>query len=294
MKDPIAALIEAEALPESYRTVVEQCWRPLAASIARRAADKRPLLIGVNGAQGSGKSTACRFLEALLAEQDLRAVTLSLDDLYCTRAERERLARGVHPLFVTRGVPGTHDVALGMEVLDRLLSGRGAALPRFDKARDDRSPSPEQVKGAVDVVLFEGWCVGAAPQPEDALARPINRLEAEEDPAGNWRRHVNHRLSTDYARLFARTDLLVMLKVTGFEVVRANRLRQEEKLARPRPEGPALMDAAAIERFIAHYERLTRWTLAEMPGRADVLFEVDAGQRPHASRGLTGANYSTG
>ena len=285
MIDRIAALIAAESLPDDYRTVVEQDWRPLAELVGQRAREKRPLLVGINGAQGSGKSTLCRFLEALLAEKGLRAVTLSLDDLYLTKAERARLACDVHPLFATRGVPGTHDVALGVDVLDALLSGRAAELPRFDKAQDDRLPDWERVSGPVDVILFEGWCIGAAPQPAGALARAANALESAEDPDGTWRREVNRRLATDYADLFARIDLLVMLKVPGFEVVRTNRLRQERKLARSRPGGAALMNEAAIERFIAHYERLTRWMIEEMPGRTDVLFEIDHDQRPVARRG---------
>ncbi len=154
-------------------------------------------------------------------------------------------------------MPGTHDVDLGMDMLDNLLAGRRADLPRFDKATDDRAPGTMHVEGPVDVVLFEGWCVGAAPQPAAALATPVNSLEAEEDPEAAWRREVNRRLATDYAELFARIDLLVMLKVADFAAVRANRRRQEAKLG----AGPAVMDEAALDRFLMHYERLTRWQL---------------------------------
>lgn len=283
MTDPIAALIAAEALPGDYREVVERHWRPLAARIAAEAGpceQRRALLVGINGAQGSGKSTLCRFLEALLAEQGLRAVTLSLDDLYLTRAERREAAAEIHPLFATRGVPGTHDVALGEAVLDNLLAGRRATLPGFDKAADDRAHDGFAVAPPVDVVLFEGWCVGAAPQPAADLRQPVNRLEADEDHGGIWRREVNRRLATDYAQLFARIDRLVMLRVAGFDAVRANRLRQERKLAVSRPDGAAIMDEAALDRFLMHYERLTRWMLEEMPARADVLIEIGPDQRP--------------
>jgi D-glycerate 3-kinase len=278
MTDTIGALIAAEGLPASYREIVDQHWRPLAARIAGEA--QRPLVVGINGAQGSGKSTLCRFLEALLPEQGLRAVTLSLDDLYLTRAERQTLAREEHPLFATRGVPGTHDVALGEAILDDLRAGRAATLPRFDKAADDRAPEGNTVPGPVDVILFEGWCVGAVPQPAAALRDPVNRLEAEEDADGSWRREVNRRLATDYAELFGRIDRLVMLKVEGFEAVRANRRLQEQKLAASRPGGGAIMDDDALDRFLMHYERLTRWTLQEMPERADVLIEIGPDQQP--------------
>jgi D-glycerate 3-kinase len=278
MSDTIAALIAAEGLPPDYRDVVESYWRPLAKRIAGES--RRPLVVGINGAQGSGKSTLCRFLEVLLAERGLNAVTLALDDLYLGRAERIRLSAEDHPLFATRGVPGTHDVALGEEVFDALLAGHPAALPRFDKAIDDRAPGAIRAEPPVDVILFEGWCVGAVPQPSGALREPVNRLEAEDDGDGTWRREVNRRLATDYAELFGRIDLLVMLMVDGFEAVRANRLRQERKLAERNPGASAIMDDAALERFLMHYERLTRWMLEEMPARADVLIPIGPDQRP--------------
>lgn len=280
MNDTVGALIAAEDLPADYRAVIDKHWRPLADRIAAQASGGHPPIIGINGAQGSGKSTLCRFLEPLLAEQGLRAVTLSLDDLYLTRAERRRLAETVSPLLAVRGVPGTHDTALGNAVLDRLQAGTGAERPRFDKAVDDRAAATRAVRGPVDVILFEGWCVGAVPQDAVDLADPINALEADEDPDGTWRRLVNDRLATDYAALFGRIDLLIMLKVESFSAVRANRQLQEEKLARRAPGGAGIMDAAALDRFLMHYERLTRWMLAEMPARADITIAIGPDQRP--------------
>jgi D-glycerate 3-kinase len=279
MSSAIQRLIEAEGLPSDYREVAERHWRPLSEDIAEHYSG-RPLVVGINGAQGSGKSTLCRFLEALMPEHNQRAITLSLDDLYLPRAERQRLTRDQHPLFATRGVPGTHDVALGQTILDDLVAGRPTALPRFDKAIDDRAPGSRDVPDRVDVILFEGWCVGAVPQPAAALLEPVNPLEAEEDADGVWRREVNRRLATDYAELFGRIDLQVMVKVEDFRAVRAHRRLQEEKLALSNPGGAAIMDEAALERFLMHYERLTRWMLAEMPGRADIVIPIGADQRP--------------
>jgi D-glycerate 3-kinase len=275
MSTAVRQLIDAERLPEDYLEVVDRHWRPLSEDIAERALDG-PLVVGINGAQGSGKTTLCKFLEVLLVEHNQRAVTLSLDDLYLTRAERQALAAHEHPLFATRGVPGTHDVAMGEAILDALRAGREAALPRFDKAADDRSAEVRVVEPPVDVILFEGWCVGAVPQPATALRQPVNALEAEEDADGTWRREVNRRLATDYAELFGRIGLLVMLKVEGWDAVRANRLKQERKLG----SGPAVMDEPALDRFLMHYERLTRWQLEEMPGRADLVIPIGPDQRP--------------
>ena len=283
MSDPIADLIAAEGVPADDAEIVETPWKPLATRIARLPASRAPLVIGINGAQGSGKSTLCKFLEVLLAKRQIRAVTLSLDDLYLTKAERQQLADEVHPLFVTRGVPGTHAIGMGLAILEDMLAGRPLTLPRFDKARDDRAEHGEKITGPVDVLLLEGWCVGAKPQDAEALAEPVNDLEREEDPNGLWRGLVNHWLAEDYTRLFNQIDLLVMLKVDGFEAVARNRALQEDKLRAAKPDAPGLMDDAALARFCAHYERLTRHMLEEMPGRADVVIPIGPDQRPLAA-----------
>lgn len=280
MSDPIEDLIQAERLPADYVQVVESHWKPLSTAIARKAASRTPLIVGINGAQGSGKTTVCRFLELLLKQRSLRAVTLSLDDLYLTHAERLQLAAEVHPLFATRGVPGTHAIGLAFGIIEDVLAGRPFEIPRFDKAFDDRSNETTRITGPVDVLLFEGWCVGARPQEPDRLKRPINVLEAEEDTDGVWRTLVNHWLGEDYAKLFRLIDLMVMLKVDSFDAVLANRRMQEQKLADLNPIGPGLLDEDELVRFISHYERLTRHMLAEMPERADIVHHIGTDQRP--------------
>ncbi|MDE8653613.1 kinase [Novosphingobium sp. H3SJ31-1] len=244
---------------------------------------RRPLVIGICGAQGSGKSTLARALEAGLQAAGRAVATLSIDDLYRTRAERQGLARAVHPLLATRGVPGTHDVALGLATIAALERGEPAALPRFDKASDDRLPRAQWplAPARCQVLILEGWCVGARPQPVEALAVPVNALEAGEDPDGIWRAYANTALAGEYQALFARIDRLVLLAAPDFAVVHDWRLEQERDLAaRAGPDAPGLMDAAAVARFIQHYERITRHILAEMPGRADLLVRLDRQRRP--------------
>ncbi len=226
-----------------------------------------PLVLGLCGAQGSGKST----LAAALARQFSGTATLSIDDLYLPREERQRLARDVHPLFATRGVPATHDVPLGIATLSALREGRQVRLPRFDKSRDDRLPehewplSPPRAR----LVVFEGWCVGARPIPSD-VRPPINRLERDEDPDATWRRHWNAALGVHYPPLFAAIDKLALLAAPSWDVVLGWR-REQEAALRP---GPARMDEAALARFVDHYERLTRHILSEMPARADLIIPL--------------------
>ena len=270
-----------ERLPASYAETVAEVAAPLAGRIADLA---RPggVVVGLCGPQASGKSTLTAVLAQLLEERDLRAAVLSLDDLYLTRAERTALGRRVHPLLATRGVPGTHDVALGMRVLDELRGPGRTVLPRFDKAADDRGESTV-FEGPADVVIFEGWCVGALPQPAVDLSDPVNDLERELDPDGTWRGYANAQLAGSYRGLFDGFDLLALLQAPGFEVVLAWRREQErklrERLAREGAGGKRAMSDAEVAHFIAHYERLTRWILAEMPARADVVVALDAARK---------------
>ncbi|MGH6614449.1 kinase [Sphingomonas sp.] len=253
--------------------------------IARREAADRPLLVGICGAQGSGKSTLALGLARLIEHRtELKVAALSIDDFYLPHAARQALAHTVHPLFATRGVPGTHDVALAERTIRRLATAASDAktpLPRFDKASDDVEPQPvwPVFHGRADIILFEGWCVGARPETAAALVSPINMLERDEDPDGIWRRAVNTALAEQYHALFGHLDLLLMIAAPSFDTVFAWRGEQERKLAaRARAAGKqtdAIMDDTALRRFISHYERLTRHILADMPMRADGVMTLD-------------------
>ena len=271
-------------VPHGYEATVETLCRPLADAIAgwRREA-LRPLVVGVCGPQGSGKSTLSAVVARLLSKRNLRTVVLGLDDLYLPKARRTAMAASIHPLFKTRGPPGTHDVALGLKVLDSLTADgppRDVALPAFDKATDDRHPPDEwpHVVAPVDIVLFEGWCVGAKPQASADLGAAINALEAEEDPTGRWRASVEAALAGPYQTLFGRLDRLILLQAPSFGQVYAWRAEQEAKLeatlqAAPNP-ARRTMSPDELRRFIMHYERLTRHILQEMPARADLVVEL--------------------
>jgi D-glycerate 3-kinase len=260
------------------RATVEALLDALLARIpARRAA-----LVGVSGLQGSGKSTLARQLAEAARERGVAAEVLALDDFYLGRRERAALARAVHPLFATRGVPGTHDVALLDGTLRALASAspkNPARVPRFDKGRDTRvAPSRwRRVTSPPRLILLEGWCVGVPAAPRGESARALNALERTEDADGRWRAHVEAALVSDYSKLWRRLDALILLAAPGFAIV--ERWRGEPERALRRRGAPRAMSLPALRRFLMHYERLSRRALKTLPKRADVIVELDEQRR---------------
>lgn len=239
----------------------------------------RPAVLGLSGLQGSGKSTLAGQLVNAARAAGKQAATLSLDDVYLTAAQRRQLAARIHPMLLTRGPPGSHDLPLLHAVLDALAAGRPTILPRFDKLADDRLPGSDwtPVDQPLDLLVLEGWMLGASAQPAAALASPCNALEREEDPRGHWRHWCNTRLSEDYPAVWRRIDHLVFLQPPGWDVVRGWRGEQEAEQASR--QGRAGMQTAELMRFIAHFERVSRQLLATLPDTADSLLVLDDQRR---------------
>ncbi len=287
------AWLAAERLPPSYADLAGQYFAPLAEQLAGLHRERRrPLLVGVNGSQGSGKSTCCAWLvQALREEYGLSALALSLDDFYLTRAERAALAATVHPLLATRGVPGTHDIDLLRATLSHLVGQGGTTVvhvPRFDKANDDRAPAArwECIEAPVAVILLEGWCLGARPQPAEALKAPVNALEATEDRDGRWRHYVNAALRDAFLPLYGDVDYWVMLHAPSFDCVYRWRLEQEHKLRARAGAAAAVMSDEDVARFVQYFERLTRYCLAELPDHMDVIYALDNDRQIVNAKGL--------
>jgi D-glycerate 3-kinase len=281
VRGEVEAWCADERIARPSDALIAEFHLPMAEWVADRV-EEGTLVLGLNGAQGTGKSTLARLLKRLLERvYELRVAILSLDDIYLIAAERTRRAEVIHPLLATRGVPGTHDVGLGIRTIRALRQGKPLALPRFDKAHDDRLPVAQwpRWEGRCDVVIFEGWCVGARPQRRHDLQEPINGLERLEDPTGDWRYYVNRELGGRYQELFAEIDVLVMLRPPSFDHVFAWREHQEARL-REEGAGSRVMSPTAVRRFVMHFERITRFMWDEMPGRADAVVHLDDDHMP--------------
>jgi len=287
MSKTIESLIRDLSLPDIYLNYIPQYFMPLAEKINQQTLNSHIPIIGIHGSQGSGKSTAAQVLKQILnTDFELEVIILSIDDFYHTKAAREQLAHEIHPLFATRGVPGTHDVNLLNSTLIKLqqgMSGCQAKIPRFNKAQDDRYMVSdwEQLTQPVDVILFEGWCVGIPPIPEEQLEQSINQLEQEEDKEGKWRTKVNDFLSDTYQSIFAKIDWLLMLEAPSFDVVYEWRQLQEKKLKdKLIQQGQdistmQIMSDNELSRFIQFYQRLTEHALKVMPDLVNAKISLD-------------------
>jgi D-glycerate 3-kinase len=280
--------LDEHKLPNSYKKLTREHFRPIAERIARnRQALDHPLVVGINGCQGSGKSTLAQTLAWLLEhEQHVSSCVVSLDDFYLTQAERQQLDLDVHPLLAQRGVPGTHDTKMATQLLKRLKAGQCPVdIPRFSKADDERSPTDlwQHISTPPDIIIIEGWCLGVTAQNFLELIEPVNELERHEDKDGIWRHYVNTQLQQHYQPLFALIDTMIMLQAPSFKCVYQWRLEQEEKLrarlkASKEPQQAAymgLMDAQKIAHFIQQFQRLTQHALQSMPSEVEHLLVLD-------------------
>ena len=195
----------------------------------------KTLFLGFSGGQGSGKTTVTKILKIILKKFFKRKVHVSsIDDFYKTLNERNKMSYAIHPLLKTRGVPGTHDINLVKKFFDFVKKKKFKKFksPKFDKSIDDRLKKKywTNINERPEIVILEGWCVGAKPQSNYLIRKPINNLEKYEDKYFIWRKHANEKLKKEYKRLFALIDHFIFMKIPNFNVVFKWRLIQENKL----------------------------------------------------------------
>ena len=183
----------------------------------------KTLFLGISGGQGSGKTTISKILKIIMKNYFKREVHVSsIDDFYKTLSQRKKLSKKIHPLFKTRGVPGTHDVNLIIKFFRNIKVDkfRKIKLPKFDKSIDDRKKNKyfSTINNKPEIVILEGWCVGAKPQSNFLIQKPINVLEKNEDQNLTWRKYVNKKLKKEYNKLFSMIDYFIFIKIPNFKM----------------------------------------------------------------------------
>ncbi len=250
--------------------------------------DKKTKIIGLSGGQGAGKSTITSILKLIFKKKyGLDLCVFSIDDFYKTKAERIKMSKKIHPLFATRGVPGTHDIKLLNKVIQKLKKKKfkSVLIPKFDKSTDDRFKKIkwQKIKKIPDIILLEGWCVGAIQQKKSELLKPINTIEKKFDKRLIWRNKVNNLLKNEYKKLFNKIDKLVYLKVPDFNHIFKWRLLQEQKL-KLTSKSKKTMSKTQIKEFIMFYERITKHMMKNFSKISDLTVFLDKNHRSKSMR----------
>ena len=236
----------------------------------------KTLFLGLSGGQGSGKTTVTGILKIILKKFFKREIQVSsIDDFYKTLKDRNHMSYKIHNLFKTRGVPGTHDINLLKKFLYNLkkIDLKKFKSPKFDKSIDDRFKKKywNNIKRKPEIVILEGWCIGAKPQSNTLIKKPINILEKQEDKNLIWRKYVNEKLKREYKNLFAKIDHFIFIKIPNFKMVFKWRLLQERKLRKKSYSNKKIMNYKEIKRFIMFYQRITLQMIKDLSKSASVV-----------------------
>ena len=236
----------------------------------------RTLILGLSGSQGSGKTMVTGILQIILKKFFKKNIyIISIDDFYKTLRDRNRMSQQKHSLFKTRGVPGTHDINLikNFFISVKRKKFKKIKLPKFNKSIDDRSKKNywHNINKRPEIIILEGWCVGAKPQNISSLRKPVNILERYEDKDLIWRKYANEKLKKEYKEVFAMIDYFIFMKVPNFKIVFKWRLLQESKLRKKLHYKKKIMTYSAIKRFIMFYQRITLQMMKDLSKSASIV-----------------------
>ncbi len=256
---------------------LKNVYIPISFWIEKKYLKKRKtLFIGFSGGQGSGKTTVTGILKIILKKFFKRKIYVSsIDDFYKPLKERYKMSNKIHPLFKTRGVPGTHDIDLVVKFFNLIEKNKfkKIKIPKFDKSSDDRQKRKKwfSITKRPEIVILEGWCVGAKGQSYNLLKKPVNVLERHEDKNLIWRKYVNENLKKRYNKLFAKIDYFIFMKIPNFNMVFKWRLLQEKKLRKKSHSKKKVMSYNEIKRFIMFYQRITLQMIKDLSKSASVV-----------------------
>jgi len=255
---------------------------PVCFWIAKKTNKKVPLIIGLAGGQGTGKTTITSIITIILKKYfKLDVFKISIDDFYKTIKQRTLLSKNKHPLLMTRGVPGTHDIDIMLNFFKRIKvkNFKILKLPKFNKGVDDRYKQSlwYKIQSKPDIVILEGWCVGARSQNSKELKKPVNSLEKTLDQNFKWRQYVNYQLKTKYKKLFNQLDYILFLKAKNFSLLRRWRLKQEKKLwlKSKNKKNLKIMNKSEVKNFMDTYQRITQQMFKDMPKYSSIVMNLN-------------------
>ena len=233
----------------------------------------------LSGSQGSGKSTLAKLLKLVIEKYYKKKVMLlSIDDYYLSKNQRLKLSKKIHPLLLTRGVPGTHDIQMLKYHINQFKNQVfPIKTPTFNKLKDDISKKRKVIKNA-EILLLEGWCCGSAPIANNYLFKNINILENIFDKNKNWRKYYNSLLRNEYNSVFSLFDKQIYIQAPAFKYILKWRHAQE-KVNASKSNNKNFMNKAKLQEFIQNYEKLTKWMMLTMPPKADILIKIDINQK---------------
>ena len=256
---------------------------PICFWIAKKADNKKPYFVGLAGGQGTGKTTISSIIKIILEKYfKLKVFKISIDDFYKTRKERIALSKKVHPMLLTRGVPGTHDINMMLDFFKKSKAKKfkSMKLPNFNKAIDDRFPKNKwnTINKRPDVIIFEGWCVGARAETNKTLKKSINSMEKANDHKLVWRKYVNQQLKTKYKKLYSQLNCMIYLKAKNFSLLQKWRLKQEHKLwlKTKKKGGHKIMSKGDVINFMQTYQRITQNMFKNMPKYASIILNLNS------------------
>ena len=255
---------------------------PLCFWISEKADKKKPYFVGLAGGQGTGKTTISSLIKIILSKYfKLKVFKISIDDFYKTRKERMSLSKRIHPMLLTRGVPGTHDINMMLSFFKKVKRKKfkKLKLPTFNKAIDDRSSKKHwyELNEKPDVIIFEGWCVGAKSEKNNTLKKTINSMEKVKDQKKIWRKYVNHQLKSKYKNLYSQLNCLIYLKAKNFNLLQKWRLKQERKLwiKSKIKSNSKIMSKGDVINFMQTYQRITENMFRYVPKYASIILNLN-------------------
>ena len=285
-KDCFKFIKSQETKTDKFRNkekMIKSFLIPLCFWISDKADKKRPYFVGLAGGQGTGKTTISSLIKIILTRYfKLNVFKISIDDFYKTRKERLSLSNRIHPMLLTRGVPGTHDINMMLNFFRKVKSKKfkRLKLPTFNKAIDDRFSKKKwyDLKSKPDVIIFEGWCVGAKSEKNNSLKKTINSMEKVKDQKQIWRKYVNQQLKSKYKNLYSQLNCLIYLKAKNFSLLQKWRLKQERKLwlNSKRNSNLKIMNKEDVINFMQTYQRITQNMFRYMPKYASIILNLNS------------------